>query len=85
MADDIKHPQLRPDWQRPAPPAGFDELVCCMFADGSFDLDFVNNARRDFASEVNDQMPMIHSPWREGFLAEKDDWRVIGIDVIDFG
>jgi hypothetical protein len=86
MADDNKHPKLRPDWKRPAPPDGFDELVCCDYNDGIPELDFVSNTRRDFASESAAQSALkpLGWPWLDGFVPQHADWRAIGIDVIDF-
>jgi hypothetical protein len=75
------HPFLRPDWTRPAPPEGFDALVCCDYGELQ-DLDFVNNTRRDFASETLSTAP--HWPWLPAFDPQPADWRAIGIEVFDF-
>ncbi len=80
-----KHPDINPEWQNPEIPKGYDQLVCCLYSDGSYDLDFVNNTRRDFASEQDECSPVRVSPFRDGFLPTKSDWQAIGIEVIDFG
>lgn len=78
----LNHPHVRPDWARPIPPLGFHEL-CCHVTGGGIELDFVNNARRDFASRV---MPVtVDWPWEQGYSPSPADWQAIGIDLVDFG
>ncbi len=75
------HPGLRPEWRMPSIPDGFDALVCCDYGTRC-ELDFLSQARKDFASET--VILEIEWPWHEGFRPTANDWRAIGIDVIDF-
>jgi hypothetical protein len=77
----LHHPHLRHDWNRPIPPIGFDELCCHVTRCGLL-LDFVSNARRDFASQKMDLS--VDWPWEPSFHPRPADWQAIGIDLVDF-
>lgn len=69
-------------WPTPAPPAGFDELVACMY-DSHTELDFVNNTTGARASETRPCVVLWPWPWLDGYTPHVSDWRAIGVDVID--
>lgn len=80
-AASASHIQLQAWWTMPTIPCGFDALVYCNYGDNG-DLDFVNNTRRDFASEL--LTFTVPWPWMAGFSPSPKDWQCIGIEVIDF-
>lgn len=68
-------------WRAPVVPTGFDALVACQY-EAHIELDFVNEAKRSFASEERDiQIPW---PWKPGHVPTAADWKRIGVDVVDF-
>lgn len=68
-------------WRAPVVPVGFDALVACQYAD-HVELDFINEAKRSFASEEREVH--IPWPWKSGHAPTATDWKRIGVDVIDF-
>jgi hypothetical protein len=70
-------------WRMPIVPVGFDVLVACQYPD-NFELDFVNETTREFASESKQALPSIPWPWRAGYNPTPADWRRLGISIIDF-
>ncbi|OHE80668.1 MAG: hypothetical protein A2X76_01360 [Lysobacterales bacterium GWF1_69_6] len=69
-------------WPKPQVPAGFDELVACLY-DSHTELDFVNNTTGVRASETRPRDVQWPWPWLDGYTPHVSDWRAIGIDVID--
>lgn len=79
MGNDMsnKHPMLKINHAFPLIPAGFDQVSVIYYPSGECELDFVNHARRDFASETNDIN--IEWPFIEGFVPGENDWEQIGV------
>ncbi|MDU4254577.1 hypothetical protein [Pseudomonas sp.] len=78
------HPHLKPGWVRPAPPAGFVDLVALLApvkVDGKdrymWFLDYLDTERNVFASD--DQEVEVPWPWVAGFVPQMGDWDAIGI------
>lgn len=71
----------REGWRLPVVPVGYDCVVACQYP-GCYELDFVNEAKHEFASD-NGKVD-ISWPWKEGFEPRPADWRRLGIQVIDF-
>lgn len=69
-------------WRPPTVPYGYDALVACQY-DNGWELDFVNERTRSFASEDVKDLD-IAWPWPAGFEPQASDWKRLGIDVIDF-
>lgn len=69
-------------WRQPSVPYGYDALVACQY-DNGWELDFVNERTRSFASEDVKDLDMAW-PWPAGFEPQASDWKRLGIDVIDF-
>lgn len=75
--------RLRRGWRMPLVPAGYDTLVACHYP-GCFELDFVNETTKEFASEAPTGPQEIPWPWEPGSEPTPADWRRLGIVVIDF-
>lgn len=73
--------KVRPDWQRPEIPEGFDMLSAFNVGHGRVELDFVNLVRRDFASETMDDIS-VDWPWVQGFRPTGNDWESLGFAYI---
>lgn len=77
------HPSVRPGWTMPDVPEGYDRLVFCEYGFAS-ELDFLNDAADVFATEEQGHSLNLPLPWVDGFTPSAEDWRALGILLVDF-
>jgi hypothetical protein len=76
----MTHEKLKPNYTLPVVPTGYDCPVVFQYTDGSSELDFLSDKRKNFASEKM-KLDLVW-PWVDGFTPSHDDWNKIGFSVM---
>ena len=75
-----EHTKVKPGFNLPTVPNGFDQVCAFAYQDGDWEIDFINHERCDFASETMDVN--IEWPWVDGFERREAGWQAIGVCAI---